>query len=405
MPRTTAQAANAAPQMSPQQRAAAINAQQRRAVLGACVFMRQQIASGTITPTSTPSVYIPPRFVGLGMRFVIEISATIQNSGSTTISLTDFGATNLLGQVTFVDLNNYTRVQTIGPHLALLATAKRRHPYAATADWNQVATNNRSQMLNVPPATWPVFTAPATIATSTSGTVRGVFELPLAYSNDDLRGGVYLNVVNSTAQIGLTFNQNPVVADPADNTFAIYHGASGTAGSITSLTYTIYQEYLDQLPTAQGRVILPILDLSTVYELKNTNFTAMTQNQDFPISYANFRDFLSTFVTYNNAGTATGRNTGSDVNYWALQSANFTNLFKIDPLLAAQESREHVLSDLPAGCYYFPSRRRPISTTQYGNMELILNALTVNSGSYAQVFWEDFALQNTLVTAGSLAAS
>ena len=402
MPRTVPAAST--PQMSPQQRAATVNAQQRRAVLGSSVFMKQAIASGTITPTSTPILYIPPRFVGLGMRFTIEITATITNSGSQTLNLTQFGAANLLGQVTFVDLNNYTRVQTIGSHLACLASAKRRRPYGATADWNQVATNNRSQMLNVPPATWPVFTAPPTIATSSTGTVRGVFELPLAYSNDDLRGAVYFNVVNSTAQIGLTWNPNPVSAGTADDTYAIYSGAAGAAGSITSLTYTIYQEYLDQLPTAQGRVILPVLDLSTVYELKNTNFTAISANQDFPISYANFRDFLSTFVIYNSTGAAGGRNTGSDINYLALQSANFTNLFKIDPLLAAQEAREHVPYDLPAGTYYFPSRRRPISTTQYGNMELIINASTANNAT-AQVFWEDFALQNTLVTAGSLAAS
>lgn len=393
---------------TPQMSAAQLNMAQRQAVLRSAVHMRQQIAAGTITPSSNPTINVSPRFVGLGMRFIVEVLATINNTGGTTINATDFNLANLIQQVQVVDLNNYTRIQTIGAHLALLATAKRKRPYGATANWNNTYTvggaNNLSQMLDTPPAYWPVFQGPTSIGAGTNGTVRGVFEIPLAYSDDDLRGAIYLNVVNSTANIQITFNTNAVGATTADTTFALYNGAAGTAGTITSLSYVIYQEYLDQLPIANGRVILPVLDLSTVYELKNTNFTALTQNQDFPIPFSNFRDFLSTFLIFNHDG-GSGRTTGTDVNYFALQSANFTNLWKQDALLCAQLAREHVPYDLPAGTYYFPSRRRPISTTQYGNMEIILNASTVGASPYVQALWEDFALQNTLVTAGSLAAS
>jgi hypothetical protein len=59
--------------------------------------------------------------------------------------------------------------------------------------------------------------------------------------------------------------------------------------------------------------------------------------------------------------------------------------------------------DLPAGCYYFSSRRKPISTTTYGNMQLINNASVAAAQAYGLVGYEDFAMVNTLLNSGSLA--
>lgn len=382
-----------------------INAQQRALVLANSVDMLQQIFSQTIYPPTNPTVSIIPRNVGLVKRFLVEVSATINNSGSVPVAITEFGLSNLISQATFADLNNNTRINTTGAHLSLLASAKRRKPFAACYTVNGSTGNNVAGMINVSPAAWGVFQAPPTIAAGASATVRGVFEIPLAYSNDDLRGAVFANVVNATMNLGLTFNQTPIVAGTTDTTAAIYAGATGAAGSITQLTATVYQEYLDQLPRNQGGVILPVLDLSTVYELKNTTLTAITPNADFPVPFSNFRDFLSVFAIFNNSGLAAGRQYGTDVNYWSLQSANFTNLWKMDALLAAQKSREHYTCDLPAGTYYFPSRNKPVSTTQYGNMELILNASTAGASANIGVLWEAMAFTNTLAGAGSLASA
>jgi len=123
------------------------------------------------------------------------------------------------------------------------------------------------------------------------------------------------------------------------------------------------------------------------------------------MSYANFRDFLSTILIYNdNPAADAGRVGGTDINYLALQSANFTNIWKIAPLLAAYKVRAMMGIDLPAGCYYFSSRRKPISTTTFGNMNLIVNPSTAAANNYALIGYEDFALINTLLSgAGSLA--
>jgi hypothetical protein len=396
----------AAPKMTPQQQDAIAT----RAILASSVDRIQNVATQQVFPASNPVLLVQPVNVGLIKRFTIIVSGHINNSGAVPINLTDFGLANIFGQggVQYIDLNNYLRVNTSGAHLSMLASAKRRRSYGATVQDNQATGSNVSKMLNTPPALWGVFQAPATIAAAASAPFRAVFELPLAYTDDDLRGAIWANVLNAVQQLTLTFNTQPVTAAPNDNTFAIYSGAAGAAGSITDATVLVYQEYLDQLPKAQGpagmTTILPALSLSTVYELKSTVFQNIPANQEYYVSYANQRSFVSTFAIFNQDGTATGRGLGSNVNYWALLSANSTYIWKLDPLSVVLKSREHLQSDLPAGCYYFPSRRHNIASLQFGNLQLTLSPVAATPASYIDVMWEDFALQNTLQSGASLSS-
>ena len=163
---------------------------------------------------------------------------------------------------------------------------------------------------------------------------------------------------------------------------------------------TVYQNYLDQIPIGKSGPILPALDLSTAYLLNYTQAAGLVSNTDNPFPYANFRDFLSTTVIYDNAGTL---NTGSDINYFALQAANYTNLIKLDPYTAAFFGRNRMQLDFPKGTYYFDHRDKPISTVQYGNMSLVMNPSTVtNSTSAAYLGYEALALINQVTQAGSL---
>jgi hypothetical protein len=384
-----------APQLNPAQ----LNAMQRAAVLANAVQMKQSIFSTTIPlPGNSANVLnIPARNVGLIKKFIVEVSGQAVNTDGANASLvSQIGLANVLSNISFIDLNNNLRINTPGFHLAALAMAKRRRPAQQTLSTVVADTN---QMLQVG-ENFPVLTyvPPAKGATQA---FRAVFEVPLAYSDDDLRGAVYANVVNATMNLQLTINPNAMVAAGVDSTFALFGNA---AGHLANVTVNVYQVYLDQLPVGKNGVILPILDLSTVYELKQTNFTGITVNQDFPIPYSNFRDFLSTLAVYNSTGADGGLSNGADVNTWALQSANFTNLWKVDPLEIARDDRNEIQVDFTEGMYYFASRRKPISTTQYGNMELVLNPSVATAGAaYCLICWEDFALVNTLTQAGSLA--
>lgn len=378
---------------------ASINRAQRMAVLHTSIEMTQQIFSQQLQAGQL-QVNIAPRNVGLVKKFIINVQGTANNTGGANALLSDFGLSNILSQVVFTDLNNNVRVQTAGWHLALLQALKNQWPM--TSALLLTALQEFSGDMG---AAWNVIVAPNNFATGTSQPFSMWFEVPLAYSDDDLRGAVYMNVVNAVAQLTLNINPNPFVAAATDSTLACW---KGSAGNVSAVTVTVYQVYLDQLPVAKnGQPILPALDLSTVYELKNTTFGPFTASQDNPMPYANFRDFLSTFMIYNsNPAADAGRVVGGDINYLALQSANFTNIWKISPLLAALKTRLMLAMDLSHGMYYFSSRRKPISTTTFGNMQLINNPITAAAGNYTLIGYEDFANVNTLLAgAGSLAGS
>lgn len=398
-----------APAPTAQQRQAALsqaNLFNRQLVLQQSVNMLQPFTTQTVFPANQPSLTLVPNFVGLIKRFYLEFTGTIANTGPTTITLTQWGLSNLISNIIYTDPQNNQRHNTLGLHLSLLSCAKRNRPFGTALPVNTNNANSVASMFNVPTANWPVFQAPLTIATGTSGTFRAVFELPLAYSDTDLRGAVYSNLVNATQNIQVTFNPQAVTANPADDTYAVYSGAATSAGNISSITCTAYQEYLYQLPTAgDGTPILPGIDLSTVYQLKNTNNIGITANQNFNYSYANFNSFVSTIGLFNSTGTNAGNLVGSDVNYWQLTAANLTAIWKKDPLLVAQDSRERILFDMPKGGYYFDSRLAPILTNQFGNVQLTLNPLAGGANATLQVLVEYFASLNTAGAGGSLASS
>lgn len=399
------------PQMSPAQ----INALARAAIKARSIKMTQQIFSQTFTASgtaelsaSTPTVTVNPRNVGLIKGFWVKVLATITNGSAVVVNLSDFGPANILSQIQFFDLNNNVRIQTTGWHLNFINSIKARMPFGAALVRTTGTDSPINYGSNFQGATLAQIFAPATIAAAGTGTVVMWYWVPLAYSEDDLRGSVYANVVNATMQLNLSFPARSTVDTGTDSTSAVFFGAA--AGStvlsrISAATVTVYQVYMDQLPVGQNGVLLPILDLATIYELKNTVTTSMVPNQDFPVQYANFRDFLSTFAVYVNTGATGARGVGLDINYWELLSANLTAIWKKEPGLVALENRLNLQDDFPPGVYYFPSRERPISTVQYGNQQLVLNPITAAAGAYLLMGYEDFALVQTLSQAGSLAAS
>jgi hypothetical protein len=142
-----------------------------------------------------------------------------------------------------------------------------------------------------------------------------------------------------------------------------------------------------------------------MYELKNTALTALVAGQDFNVAFSNFRHFLSTFAIYDNVTGGAYPTNGSDINYWSIRSANATDLRKADPYTWTSYARRKFMTDPPAGVYLFDTRERPIYTTQQGNMNLVLNPSTVNSGASVLVGWEMLANVSNLLNAGSLASS
>ncbi len=379
-----------------QQAAMAQNAAARALIAKQSLPMLQPIYSATFNPATQNVFNIPLRYVGLVTGFLLEITGTVNNTdGAASLSLTTFNLANLLSQVQFNDLQNNVRINTTGWHLNAINSARAGRPFgsAATTD-SPIAYGSN----------WNVIKATGfPIAHGATGTFSMYYWVPLAYdpARWDLRGAMFANVVNATANLQLTFNPNATaIIASGDGTLAV---ATGAAGNINPINLTVYQAFLDQLPidNKTGQFILPGLDIGTIYELKNTTFTSMVAGNDFPFPYSNFRDFLSTCVIYDRGGTLS---TGSDINYWSLQSANLTNIFKKSPYSVALSARQIIGDDFPSGLYYFDHRAKPLSTIQYGNLALNLNASNVTN-AVAYVGWEDLSYQNAVTGAGSLPAN
>lgn len=374
------------------QSAAQANMQARNIVLGQSVNMINSIYTSTLVGNPVGQVInIPVRNVGLIKRFIVDVTYDIVENNSVTLTRTPWGPANTFSQIVFTDLANQTRINTAGWHMHLLATARRQSAFAAAF------TNDTPCGIG---SNYPVNVAPSTI-NNTTGSVRQFYEIPIAYGDFDLRGGIYAGVVNATMNLQLTVNAQMLAASTADATLSVYKSSGAiTAPVVQNFKINVYQNYLDQLPfTAQGPV-LPALDMATVYLLNNTAKPGLSANQDNPFPYANFRNFMSTAVIFDQNGTL---NAGSDVAAWKLESANYTNIFNYGPYTASLLTRNIIGDDFPAGTYYFDHRIKPISTIQYGNMQLILNPSSVSSAS-SQVLlgYEALALVNQVTQAGSL---
>jgi hypothetical protein len=364
------------------------NDQARAIVLAMTQPMIQRIGTFSVDPANQNVLNIPPRNVGLITGFIVVVEGDVLNGAADLATRTGFGSANALQQITYTDLNGVQRIQTTGYHLAMLNSAKQGFAFGGAYAPNlPMAYGNN----------WTPFAAPATLAATDGGTVKHTYFVPLAYTADDLRGSVYANVLNATQNLQVAINTDPFVG-ATDPLSAIYSG-NNLGGWDGNVTVTVYQCYLDQVPMVNKMPLLPMFDINTVYDLKNTVIPSLAVNQDNPFAYANQRRFQSTFAVFDNGGTF---NSGSDVNYFRLLSANSTELWNLDPDTIALLARQIFMADTPPGVYYFDHRRKPIDTISFGNMTLNLNPKTVNANAQLILCTEAFQEVNQIPFASSL---
>jgi hypothetical protein len=356
-------------------------------------------------------VNITPRNVGLLKGFFIEYNATIKNTNASAALIPyGFCGMNFFSNVMFTDLQNNVRVNCPGYQLAFLNSIKTKGPAGVAilkSAFSNVGTYGESTVGTVQgvvgiPTIWNI---PTTIAAGATGVLTGFVHVPISYSDHDYRGAIYANVINGQMSLQLTLNPVPGFLTGGSQALSIM-GPADNANSMQILSSNILvtQVYMDQLPIdpKSGLPILPQRDISTIYELKNTTFTGATSGNDFPMQYPNFRDVLSSILVLD---SPTASPTPQMTNYFSLQAANSTNIWKRTPSLNALLTRAVIGTDFPGSVSYFSYRAKPLSTTQYGNLQLIYNpssSWTNTSPIYHA--WESFASIATITQAGSLAA-
>jgi len=370
------------------------NDQIRRAILSSAMPRIQPLSSQSVTGTVTTSnntLVFNPTMTGLLTGFLVEVNGTYENLGAGAGTRTEFGALNTVSRFQFVDLDNFTRINTTGYHIGMLNSAKM-------GSWagGAIAPNlpyNVGNIFNVNSLTSTI----AAAGGADENAVRIFYWVPVSYSQTDLRGAIFSQVVNAQMQLQIQLNATPGTA-PSDELNAVYKGAN-TNVILKNVTVQVSQFYYDQLPRGANGPALPIIDMSTKYLLNDTTQTGLIANQDNVSPYANFRTYLSTIAIYDNAGVF---NTGSDVDYWALAYANGLRQFQIEPETVALFCRNQIGFDLPGATYLFDHRAYPISTANYGNCELVLRPSAVTSGAYLVLLYEMFAQSNSIVAASSL---
>jgi hypothetical protein len=331
------------------------------------------------------------RNVGLVKRLIVKLTGTI-TAGAQNLTLTKLGLANLLSNVTFTDLANNQRVNTTGWHLVAISSAKRRRVWGAamTSDTPLGYGNN-----------FATISAPATINAAAAGNFTMFFEVPFVRNDHDLRGLIMGSVATATMQVQCTLNPNTVVAAGADATNAVYQSAGAGLGVLSNLSFQVYQNYLDQYPRQQnGAPILPQLDIGTAYVLTQTSSATPIANQDNSFPFVNQRQFLSTTALYDNAGVL---NAGSDITSWKLASANYTNILYADPIMQSLMGRVRISDDFPQGMYFFDFNDRPIDTSVFGNMQLLLNPSNVGGNSAVVLLgWEAYGIIGQINQGGSI---
>lgn len=349
----------------------------------------------TPAPASVYSVYARP--VGLVKRFIIECSMQVNAPAGNALTLSPIGVLNLLNPILLYDLSNYTRISTSSLHLAIISSAKRRRPWlgAIAAAQPFGMGNNVTNIAS----------APNNIPANGNGLVKVFFEVPVAYNDDDLRGAIYASVTQATMLLQFTINPvffSAAAGDAMQSVYAV--PAAGLPGTLSNVTFRIYQNYLDKLPMATNQSggltpILPADDLSRSVLMNSSSWTAMVVNTDVTLPFVNSREFQSLVALYDNGGAG---NPGSDINYLAINSANLTPLDKVDPILHSMRTRTMLGIDLPAGLYYWDFRRRPVDTNQSGNTQAVVNASTVNANAVLYLFWESIAQLGLVNAAGAI---
>lgn len=399
-----------------QQNAAAANALANQLIRAQAIEMFTQLAPVSLSPSVTNAgqvINITPRNVGLLKGFYVEYSAQVKNTNaSVAITPTNLSALNLITNVQFTDLQNNVRVNCPAYQIGFLNTLKQKNPFATsflntTIDTPVRYGANTTATVQGVAGTDTVFAATSSIASGATGVVTGTLWVPIAYSDHDYRGAIYANVINGQMNLQFTLNSTPGYVTGGAQMLAMYGPAdSATTVQILNTTITVTQVYMDQLPVdpRTGLPILPQRDLATIYELKNTTFSAAVPGNDFPMQYPNFRDVISSIILADNLGAPTS--IANVANYFALQAANSTNIFKRSASLNQALVRNIMGFDLPTGITYFSFRGKPLSTTQYGNLQLVFNPTNSWASNFAIYHcWESFASIATISQAGSLAAS
>lgn len=378
------------------------NQEARAHIFRHCPVVKQQIPSGTKSIAAlnagTATQQIQPLQVGFVRRFLVEVSGTINNTGTGTITLTPNGLDNIFSSIVLQDFTGNNRHNASARMFRMReAAAYMRIPGAAVTS-DSVSGYGSVVGSNV---------APATVAAAGNGAFRGVWEIPVMCSlGMDMRGGLYLGVNNQSANLILNLNANPVAINTGDSLTAMYQGGAAAAGNVSNLSIAVWQEYYNDLPLHKTtrEPLLPQLDVRTAFMLQENNAgMALAANQVASWNYPTFSEVVGTYWSYSNGGVL---NAGTDFSMAGIIISNYSIITQVDPYTLDRLTRNEISTSFPKGSYGFITKGEDIlDVNQYPSLQLQFQPTSVGSNSYVNVCTEMFRPMQYMTKASGVGGS
>ena len=209
--------------------------------------------------------------------------------------------------------------------------------------------------------------------TGANQTIKFYIEVPLAFSEVDLRGAILAQTGSGEQYVTITWNED-FLQDGNDNGVYNSDGSSGTC-TVNSISVQVSQHYL--MPQQiSGQTPYPMLDLLTVYEINGNRLIAdnLTNGQERLIDYPNNRAIMGVYANYQNSNAMSN---AIGQFRTIVNGNNVLTDMSLDQQLMMQR-RWLSGADLKTGAFFFLHRGRVIETAQYGNVQV---GLTPNAST------------------------
>ncbi len=336
-----------ADQMNPLQQ----NAWARQNLLATGISMVKKLPS--VNGALGTQVKIPLLRMGIMTGVLLQFTVPVNITAAATPSLV--APHNIAQLVTYNDFAGTQRTRTNGFQLFAAQCMKQGDVLSAVPTMAYPGSAGPTYNYDTNILAQPVATG--------AGEIKFSLYVPMANDpSSDLTGAVLTQTNVGEHYITVQLANALVAADPW---IAPY--VAGTMTNPGGVTIEAFQMYIQ--PQSMDSMSLPIIDLSTVYGFEGAfqNTANIGANQETLINLPNNRSILSTLVTFENGSAFTAN--GADLSAIRLLANSNTNFREMTPRMLREQMRNIINSDLPTGTYYIGSRRQPILTQLYANVQ------------------------------------
>lgn len=348
-------------QMTPQQQ----NAMARFNLLTTGIAMTKRLQP--VIGQLGGQVRIPLQRMGIMTGVLLQFTVPVTIADFDSVS--QLAPFNIAQTVTYTDFAGVNRTKTNGFQLWAAQTFKQGDalgaiPNSVGATGSTVSTYNYdTNILNMP-------------AANGEGEICFSLYVPMAYDPaSDLTGAVLTQTNVGEHFITVDFANSLSGADK----FKFPYGPATKATLSGGIRVEAFQHYIQ--PQAMSAAFLPMIDLSTIYGFEGGYQTTanIAANQSTYVNYPNNRAILSALIQYQNGNDFTLN--GSDLSGITLVANSNTNFREYTPRMLRELQRNLANCDMPNGTYYMGSRRQPILTQLYANVQAKMDILTAAAGS------------------------